>query len=163
MEITPGRWVARVGNLSSTPLPLGAAKKAAIELYHSNEKGEPKDWIKELNRVITNEIDRPARITEPVDLLGGTQGRGAIDRDLRKAIFDADCQLVDHRPPKPSLPIIHGRINGIFDTQAELEAYRRALASPPPELEYHEDGYPKLPACLDRRMRKIAEPLARAA
>ena len=33
METSPGRWIARVRNRRSNPLPLGAAKKAAIELY----------------------------------------------------------------------------------------------------------------------------------
>jgi hypothetical protein len=36
-----------------------------------------------------------------------------------------------------------------------------ALQSDDVQLEYYEDGYPKLPACLDRRGK--SEPLARAA
>src|SRR5262245_45125954 len=53
------------------------------------------------------------------------------------------------------LPIINGRINGIFDTQAELDAYQRDFAaSSPPEIETYPDAYPKLPACLDRRKKQ---------
>ena len=58
----------------------------------------------------------------------------------------------DRPPTNEELPIINGRINGIFDTLAELEAYQRELAAVPDvEIETYEDGYPKLPACLDRR------------
>ena len=49
------------------------------------------------------------------------------------------------------LPVIKERINGIFDTMVALEAYRKALSEPSPALNYHDDAYPKLPACLDRR------------
>ena len=39
--------------------------------------------------------------------------------------------------------------------QAGRSPWRRAMMYP---LEYYEDGYPKLPACLDRRPKpKIAE------
>jgi hypothetical protein len=52
MEIAEGRWMARVRNLRSDPLPLGAAKKSAIELYRSRDKGQPRDWIHELNNLV---------------------------------------------------------------------------------------------------------------
>ena len=40
IEISDGRWVSRVGDLSSEPLPLGAAKKAAMELCRSRARIE---------------------------------------------------------------------------------------------------------------------------
>jgi hypothetical protein len=58
MEISPGRWVARVGDLNSGILSLGLAKKAAVELHRRKDKGEPLDWITELNRQMAAEIDR---------------------------------------------------------------------------------------------------------
>jgi hypothetical protein len=64
MEIVDGRWVARVENLSSAPLPLGAAKKAAIELYRSKDKGQPKHWIRELNLATVAVTDSPPSVTQ---------------------------------------------------------------------------------------------------
>jgi hypothetical protein len=69
MEIVDGRWVARVRDLSSAPLPLGAAKKAAIELYRSKDKGEPRDWIRQNNLAVAAEIDRDS----PPSLRGRTK------------------------------------------------------------------------------------------
>jgi hypothetical protein len=64
MEIAPGRWVARVRDLSSGPLPLAAAKKAAIELYKSGEKGEPRDWIDGLNSKMLKVADPRPSVTQ---------------------------------------------------------------------------------------------------
>jgi hypothetical protein len=87
MEIADGRWVARVKNLSSTPLPLGAAKIAAIEFLESRDKGEPRDWIHALNLAVAQLVDEPGCAQErrerashmkstdwPVDVLGGHNG-----------------------------------------------------------------------------------------
>jgi hypothetical protein len=100
METSPGRWVARVRNRRSNPLPLGAAKKAAIELYRSKDKGEIKElnqWIKELNQLAANEVERAVIQRErrkwPVDLMGGNQ-RGAVDPELRQAILDAEIGFI---------------------------------------------------------------------
>ena len=89
MEIVPGRWIARVRDLSSDPLPLGAAKKAAIALYRSRNKGEPnKDWIEGLNQLVANEVDRAYWAKEkrkwPLDLMGGRRHRA------KKAKFEAE-------------------------------------------------------------------------
>ena len=132
MEIVPGRWVARVRDLSRDPLPLGAAKKAAIALYRSRGKGEPdKDWIDGLNQLVADEVDRTYWAKEkrkwPLDLMGGRRHRA------KKAKFEAE-----HRET-------------ILDTERVLlinEKPKEALADTP--LDYYEDGYPKLPACLDR-------------
>ena len=97
METSPGRWIARVRNRRSNPLPLGAAKKAAIELYRSRDKGEPRDWIKELNQLAANEVDRAVIQRErrkwPVDLMGGPR-RSLVDRELRQAILDAEIGFI---------------------------------------------------------------------
>jgi hypothetical protein len=53
--------------------------------------------------------------------MGGTQ-RGAVNRELRNTILEIK-----------------------LGTEAATET------AEPFKLEYHEDGYPKLPACLDRR------------
>jgi hypothetical protein len=58
MEMSPGRWVARVGDLNSGILPLGLAKKATVDLHRRKDKGEPLNWITELNRHMIAEIDR---------------------------------------------------------------------------------------------------------
>lgn len=56
--MSPGRWVARVGDLNSGILPLGLAKKATVDLHRRKDKGEPLNWITELNRHMIAEIDR---------------------------------------------------------------------------------------------------------
>jgi hypothetical protein len=132
MEILPGRWVARVRNLISFPSSLTAAKQAAIVLYRSRNKGEPKDWIKELNRIAANEIDRAAiereRRAWPINLMGGNRRgrRDPEDREVYQAILDTERVLEEDAKPAETLP-------GAYP------------------LEYYEDGYPKLPACVDRR------------
>jgi hypothetical protein len=63
MEIADGKWVARVGNLSRGPLPLGAAKKAAIELHLSRDRGEPRDWVHQLNVTSLAVFDAPPVVT----------------------------------------------------------------------------------------------------
>jgi hypothetical protein len=69
--------------------------------------------------------------------------------------------MVWPEPPRAEgspLPIINGRINGIFDTKAELEAYQRHFTASLHKIETYPDGYPKLPACLDRRPKpRLAE------
>ena len=126
MEIWPGQWVARVGNLSSLTLPLSAAKKAAIELYRSKGKREPRDWIAELHQIAANEIDRAAiererrrKAPPPIDLVGGPR-RGRVDPELRRAILDTELNVG---------PALQG------------DDYT---------LEYHDDGFPVLPECLRR-------------
>ncbi len=59
MEICPGRWVARVGDNCSTASPLSVAKQAAIDFHRYQQRGEPRDWIDHLNRIMAAEIDGP--------------------------------------------------------------------------------------------------------
>jgi hypothetical protein len=55
-------------------------------------------------------------------------------------------------PSAPLPRLENGLINGIFADAAELEAYKRGLKQlPTPEIALDENGYPDLPACLDRR------------
>src|SRR4029450_3027811 len=69
MEIWPGRWVARVRDLTSLPSSLTAAKQATVHLYRSRNSGKPEDW--NLNQTVANEIDQAEfarqRRTWPVD------------------------------------------------------------------------------------------------
>ena len=139
------RWVARVGDRASDPLPLEQAKAAAKALITTKGKAEPRDWIKEPNQIAANEVDRAYWTREkrnwPVDLMGGQRHRKkqplmAIDPKLRQAILDTERVLKDDekvvsRDTTPS-------------SSAGLQ------------LEHYDDGYPKLPACLDRRI-KLAE------
>jgi hypothetical protein len=133
-EIWPGRWVAKVGNVSSLTLPLSAAKNAAVELYRSKDKGESRDWIADLNRAAANEIDRaaikrerPDRGKWPIDLVGGPR-RGRGDPELRRSILDTE---LGERPTE-------------------------ALQGDDYPLEYYEDGFPKIPDCLKRASKEVA-------
>jgi hypothetical protein len=132
MEIWPGKWIARVRNVVSLSSSLTAAKQAAIDLYRSRKNAEPKDW---LNQTVANEIDRAYWSREkrkwPVDLMGGQRHRKKeplMAVNYRQAILDTERVLADEDRPKPEL-----------------------LKSDDYPLEYYEDGWPKLPACLDRR------------
>jgi hypothetical protein len=92
------RWVARVKDRASEPLPLEEAKKAAITLLHERRRvGEPRDWIAELDQLAANEVDRAViqreRCKWPIDLMGGNQ-RGAVDPELRRAILDAETGFI---------------------------------------------------------------------
>jgi hypothetical protein len=144
MEIWPGRWVARVRDLVSLPSSFTAAKQAAIGLYRLRKSGEPKDCIEGLNQTVANEIDRAYWTREkrkwPVDLMGAhrqsAKPQFTVDHKLRKTILDTERVLEDHGP--------------VGET----------LKGDDVSLEFHEDGYPRLPDCLDRRPKPL---LAQAA
>jgi hypothetical protein len=77
-----------------------------------------------------------------------TLGRGA---ELLKLVIAVETW---NYPPPHRLPrrLENGLIHGTFETEEALERYQRELAeSQAPEIELYDDGYPKLPACLDRR------------
>ncbi|MBK5197746.1 MAG: hypothetical protein JJE37_05630 [Methyloceanibacter sp.] len=92
---TRQRWVARIGNQASEPLPLEEAKRAAAAMLHNRAKAE-RDWIRELNQIAAIEVDRTVIQRErrkwPVDLMGGRQ-RGPVDPYLRQAILDTERVL----------------------------------------------------------------------
>jgi hypothetical protein len=54
------RWVARVGNRASEPLPLDEAKRAAVAMLRERGKGDPQDFIARLNQIAASGVDRAA-------------------------------------------------------------------------------------------------------
>jgi len=126
------QWVARIGHRASEPLPLDKAKQAAVAMLREGGKAESRDWIGDLNKIVAAEIDRlglaEARQQWPRDLVGGSR-RGSviwIDREKRNAIFDVELCITSRKP----------------------------LSGDDYPIEYYEDGFPKLPAFLDRRKPK---------
>jgi hypothetical protein len=135
MEVWPGRWIARVRDLVSLPSSLTAAKQAALHLYRSRKSGDLKNCIEGLNQTVANEIDRAYWSREkrkwPVDLMGGQRHPAKKPRmsvESRQAILDTERVLIDEDKPASD-----------------------ALKGEEVRLEYYDDGYPKLPLCLDRR------------
>ena len=125
------RWIARVGNRASEPLPLDEAKRAAVAMLRERKETEPRDWIAELNKIAAAEVDRvdwrQERKQWPRDLVGAESRPGSmqIDRKLRDAILDAELlAMPSHAEP----------LSG--------DGFR---------LEFYDDGYPKLPECLRRK------------
>jgi hypothetical protein len=141
MEIWPGRWVARVGNIVGLPSSLTAAKQAAISLYRSRKSGEPKDWIAALNQIAANEVDRAAierqRRQWPLNLMGMNNRQNprwkadpkSLDREAIRTVLETERVLIDR--PKPE---------SLKGDDIEMDA----------------DGYPILLACLDRRPKETA-------
>lgn len=123
------RWVARVGNRASEPLPLDEAKRAAVAMLGERGKGEARDWIAELNQIAANEVDSAVIERErrkwPIDLMGGKQREGSISLELRREIIDTELSQAE---PQPEAPL-------------QGDDY---------PLEDDEDGQPKLPDCLLR-------------
>ena len=104
MEISPGRWMARVRNLGSDLLSFGAAKKEAIRLYGCGEKGTM-DWIRQLNLRAAAKINRTALASEnrkaPVDLIAGER-KGYIAQKIRAAVLDAEIGFLTNARRKRS-------------------------------------------------------------
>jgi hypothetical protein len=134
MEVSPGRWMARVRNLGSDLLSFGTAKQEAIRLYGCRDKGTM-DWIRQLNLRAAAEINRTALASEKrktlVDLIGG-QRQGHIDPKIRANVLDAEIG---------------------FLTGARPEAIKGDDYLP----EYDSGGYQELPACLDRRKPRLRQ------
>ena len=127
----PARFVARVRDWASEPLPFEQARQAASSAIKRKEKGKPRDWIAELNQVAANAVDRAALKAEgkakgkdwPIDVMGGSQRCGRINPETRRAILETELGAADS-----------AALNGDGIT-----------------LEYDANGYPELPAFLDRR------------
>ena len=134
MEVLPGRWMARVRNLGGDLLSFGAAKQEAVRLYRCRDKGTI-DWICQLNLRVAAEISRTALASDkrktPVDLIGGER-QGHVDPKIRATVLDAE-------------------IGFLMDARPETIKGHDYL------LEYDSDGYPALPACLDRRKPRLRE------
>jgi hypothetical protein len=125
MEVLPGRWMARVGNLGSDLLSFGAANREAIRRYRCRDKGTM-DWIHEVNLRAAAEINKT-----PVDLIGG-QRHGLID-------------------PKISASVLEAEVGFLTDARPET------IKGDDFPIEYPSDGYPKLPACIDRRRPRLRQ------
>src|SRR5262249_25419570 len=106
------------------------------EDFSSIETGsyKPANWIEKLNERHANDIDRAYWSREkrkwPVDLMGGASDsarRPTPSIDLRQTIIETERLIRDD------------------------ELTCQALASDQVQLEYYEDGYTKLPTCLDQR------------
>ena len=134
MEVSPGRWMARVRSLGSGLLSFGAAKQEAIRLCGCPDKGAM-DWIRQLNLRAAAKINRTALASEkrkaPVDLIGGER-KGHIDQKIRAAVLDAEIG---------------------FLTNARPETIKGEDFS----LDYDPDGYPELPVGLDRRRLRLKQ------
>jgi len=138
MEVaSPGgaweRWIARVGNWASEPFPLKEAKRAAVAILREWKEAEPRDWIGHLNQIGAAEVDRvalvKARKQSPLDLVGAhtrSTPHVEITAEQRNAIFDAELRFAGNAP---------GEVLSGDDFQ----------------LEFYDDGFPKLPECLRRK------------
>jgi hypothetical protein len=90
------RWVARVGDRGSEPLPLEEAKQAAIEFLRERGKAEARDFIAELDQIAANEVDRGVLQRErrkwPLIVMGGRQRTPCmtIEPGLRETILEVE-------------------------------------------------------------------------
>lgn len=119
------RWVARVGDRGSEPLPLDAAKQAAVAFLRERSSVGQRDWTAQLNQIAAEEVDDASLQQErrrwPIDLMNGRR-RGFVEH--RTAIIETELAVAYE-----NVPSLQGD----------------ALA-----LVYYADGYPKLPECLRR-------------
>src|SRR6516225_724658 len=143
---TKGRRKRRLEASDKLPATLVAGSIRNGD-FSSIETGcyKPTNWIEKLNHRDVNKIDRAYWTREkrkwPVDLMGGARHSArrptlTLDPKLRQSIIETERLIRDH------------------------ELTRQAFASDQMQLEYYEDGCPKLPTCLDRRRLHV---LARAA
>jgi hypothetical protein len=127
------RWIARVGNRASEPLPLDEVKRAAVAILRKRRETEPRDWIAELNKIAAAEVHRAWMMQErkqwPRDLVGAASHPGSmqIDPKLRDAILDAELLA--------------------------MPSHAEPLSGDGIRLEIYDDDYPKLPECLRHRAR----------
>jgi hypothetical protein len=144
---TTGRRRRRLEASDNVAAILGAGSFRNGD-FSSSKTGSyrPINWIDKLNQTVADEIDRSYWFHErrkwPFDLMGGQRhglklSTSAVDPKLGQAILDTEQALIVEDKPRPKL-----------------------LKGDDIVLEYHEDGYPKLPAFLDRRP---LPPLAQAA
>jgi hypothetical protein len=128
------RWIARVGNRASEPSPLNEAKRAAVAMLRERKETEPRDWIAELHKIAAAEVDRAwmmqGRKQWPRNLVGAESHPGSmqIDRKLRDAILNAELVATPSRA--------------------------EPLSGDDFQLEFSDDGFPKLPECLRRKPRQ---------
>jgi hypothetical protein len=82
-------------------------------------------------------------------LLQGTDRKRPREAITQACRYHPPVLRSDYTAPEPPTAPPVGLINGLFADGAELWEYQSGLFEPF-ELEYYEDGYPKLPACLRR-------------
>jgi len=125
------RYVARVGHQSSKPTTLAAAKREAFAILRDKKPAKPRDWIRELNQAEADAVGRAEierqRKRWPTELLGG-RGRRGPRLKIASAVLAAEVGFVAADIPEGA-----------------------PLSGDDQPLEYHPDGYPKLPAGLERR------------
>jgi hypothetical protein len=68
--------------------------------------------------------------------------------------------LYQRPAPHERAVLRNGLINGIFDSLEQQEAYRRELTGLSYLVTLDADGYPEIPACLDRPKPKIEQEAA---
>ena len=126
------RWLARVGNRTSEPLAVDEVKRAAVTMLRERGTTEDRDWIAELNKIAASEVDRLALAKErkqwPLDLVGAhvrSMPCMGITGDLRNSIIEAELLLIDEHGDEP-------------------------LSGDGIQVEFTDDGYPKLPECIRR-------------
>jgi hypothetical protein len=118
--------------------PRGAGDSVRNEVFSPTNPRfcRPTNSIEKVNQAAAHEIDRAYWISEgckwPLDLMGGAihsarRPEFTIEPKLRESIIETERLLKDEEPA--SHPLLGDDI----------------------QLEYYEDGYPKLPACLDCR------------
>jgi hypothetical protein len=134
------RWVARVGDRGSKPLPLDAAKQAAVAFFRERSSVRSRDWTAQLNQIAAEEVDHASLQQErrrwPIDLMNGRR-RGFVEH--RAAIIETELAVAYENVP--------------------------SLLGDDFALVYCADGYPKLPECLRRTVAAVPllETPARAA
>jgi hypothetical protein len=134
---TKGRRKRRLEASDKLPATLvaGSFRKRAFSSIET-ECYKPTNWIEKLNQRDAHDIDQAYWLCEkrkwPVDLMGGAR----------------------HSTRRPTLTVGPKLRQAIIDTEHLIrndELTLKAIASDQVQLKYYEDGYPKLPTCLDRR------------
>jgi hypothetical protein len=138
---TRGRRRRRLEASNKLPgIPVAGSFRNGV--FSSIETGscKPTNWIEKLNQRDAHDIDQAFWLCEkckwPVDLMGGARHSArrpalTVDPELRQAILDTE-HLPKHDEPTS-----------------------RALVGDAIKLDYYDDGYRKLPDCLDRRLSPI--------
>jgi hypothetical protein len=135
MAIGNGQWIVRYRNKASKPMRLPKAKAHALEMVRGIWAGQAlTDPIKNLHQETLKAMGESPTSPAPLNIMGGERKRGfKVDRETIAEILRIECpMLVGAKPLSPALP------------------------APPPgdyPITYDHDGYPVLPACLDRRTR----------
>jgi hypothetical protein len=133
MGVGNGQWIVRYRHRASKPMRSAKAKAYALEMVRGIWAGKTlTDSIQNLHQETLKTMGESPTSPAPLNIMGGKSKRGLkVDRETIAEILRTECPvLVDAKPLSPALP------------------------APPPgdyPITYDCDGYPVLPACLDRR------------